>query len=252
MGKYKALIIDDDIESINLLNIYLKKYFPVINRVAQATNINDGIKAFTKTMPELLLLDIDLGNDTIFSFIDSIGKIEGEIIFISSHQEFGVKAVNYNVTGFIVKPININDLKKVINKAIFNLENKKTAVQKSTNQNAIIKKVDYPAKIGIPYLNKIELIIVDTILYLEADGKYTIFHLEENKEKIASRNLGEYQKILDPKVFFRVHHRYLVNINMVTNIHKTNGTNYCELKNGKKIPIAKRRQDLLNIFLRIK
>ncbi|MCL7753310.1 LytTR family DNA-binding domain-containing protein [Polaribacter sp. Z022] len=249
MITYKTLIIDDDTENINILSIYLKKYLPMINIVAVANNVNQGITEYLKTQPDILLLDIDLGNDTIFSFIDNIGSITGEIIFISSHPEFGVKAVNYNVTGFIVKPINVLELQKTINKAITNIQNKRSISNNSTPQsNAII---NYPTNIAIPTVNKIELIPVSTIMYLEANGKYTIFHLTNNKEKIASRNLGEFEKILDPIIFFRVHHRYLVNIKMVSNIYKTDG-NYCELNNGKNIPIAKRRQELLNKFLRLK
>lgn len=240
MKKYSALIIDDDIENINLLKIYLKKYCPMIDVVAQAINVNEGVRAYVRTDPEILLLDIELENDTIFSFIDTIGKNDKEIIFISSHPEFGVKAVNYNITGFIVKPIKEINLKKIISKAIFNIEN-----------NCKEKLLDYPIKIAIPSVNNIQLISVDSILYLEADGKYTIFHLKNNVEKVASRNLGEYEKLLDPKKYFRIHHRFLVNIDAIANIHKSDGY-YCELINGKNLTIAKRRQELFNKFLKLK
>ena len=247
MKRYKTLIIDDDAENINILKIYLKKYCPAIELVGEANNVNDGVREYLKNKPEILLLDINLENDTIFSFIDAIGKIEGEIIFISSHTEFGVKAVNYNVTGFIVKPINVTDLQQKINKAVFNIETK------LAHENLVAKRNedDYPLNIAIPSITKVELISIESILYLEAGGKYTVFHLTGNKEKIASRNLGEYEKILNPKNFFRIHHRFLVNIKMVVNIHKTDG-NYCELINGKNLPIAKRRQDLFTKFLRLK
>lgn len=245
MKKYKTLIIDDDIENINLLKVYVSKYCPEAEVLGEAKNVNDGVREYLRIKPEILLLDIDLGNETIFNFIDAIDNIKGEIIFISSHTEFGVKAVNYNITGYIVKPIKATELQKIMAKAIFNLE---TALSNSTSAN---NKIDFPINIAVPTVNKIELIPVNTIKYLEADGKYTIFHLTDNQEKIASRNLGEYEKIVNPKLFFRIHHRYLVNINMVSNIYKTGG-NYCELIDGKALPIAKRRQDLFHKFLRLK
>ena len=241
MKKYSTLIIDDDKENITLLKIYLKQYCPFLEVVSEACNVMDGIREYTVSKPQLLLLDIDLGDDDIFSFIDGIGKTNSEIIFISSHTEYGVKAVNYNVTGFIVKPIDVIKLQKIINKAILNLENRLVENNKEY----------YSTNIAIPSLNKVELISCSSLEYLEADGKYTVFHLQESKEKIASRNLGEYEKILDPQVFFRIHHRYLVNVNMIANIHKEDG-NYCEMINGKSLPIAKRRQDLFNKFLKLK
>ncbi|WP_435415103.1 LytR/AlgR family response regulator transcription factor [Polaribacter aestuariivivens] len=251
MNEYKTLIVDDDIDNIKILEVYINKFFPSINIVGQAHNVNDAVKKYLNKEPDILLLDIELDNDTIFSFIDAIGKVNSEIIFISSHPEFGVKAVNYNVTGFIVKPIDIQQFKKIINKAICNIENKKN-INKVLQEKALINNVGYyPINIAIPSIHKIELISIKDCIYLEADGKYTIFHLKNGKKKIACRNMGEYEKILDPKVFFRVHHGYIININMVANIHKTDGT-YCELISGNNIPIAKRRQEVFFKFLKLK
>jgi two-component system LytT family response regulator len=247
MNNYTALIIEDDIDNINLLKTYIKNKLSNINVVGQAMNVTNGVSEYLKNKPDILLLDIELGNETIFNFIDTIGKVESEIIFISSHTEFGVKAVNYNVTGFIVKPIEAAQLIKIINKAIFNIERKKI----NQDQALLKNRNSFPLNIAIPSVNKIELISIEECIYLEADGKYTIFNLINNKKKVASRNLGEYGKIIDPKIFFRVHHRYIVNINKVAKIHKTDGT-YCELVNGQNIPIAKRRIDLFNRFLKLK
>lgn len=241
MKKYSALIIEDDIKNIKILKIYLNKYFPFIEVVSEATNVSDGILAYTINKPDILLLDIDLGEDTIFSFIDSVGNIDAEIIFISSHTEYGVMATNYNVTGFVVKPIQITELQKIINKAITNIE---TRLQRT-------KDVNLSSKIAIPSVSDIELVSKESLVYIEADGKYTIFHLENGQQKIASRNLGEYEKILDSEFFFRIHHKYIVNINMTKKIYKEDGY-YCELINGKTLPIAKRRQELFNKYLNLK
>lgn len=245
MEKYKALILDDEIENIKILKIYLKKFFPQIEIVAEAKSVCEGVQMYLKTEPDILLLDVGLGNDDAFSFIDSIGKSNSEIIFISSSSSYGVKAVNYNITGYVLKPIDTDKLKKAVNKAIFNLETKR-------NEDKIEKiKLDYPTVLAVPSIQKVEVILVESVEFLEADGKYTIFNLTSSDKKIASRNLGEYEKILDPKLFFRIHHRFLVNTNKINNIHKTDGY-YCELESSKTLPIAKRRQELLNKFLKLK
>ncbi|QTD36765.1 response regulator transcription factor [Polaribacter batillariae] len=249
MKKYKALIIDDDLSNINLLKIYLNKFCPMTDVVAEALDVNAGVRAYLETKPDLLFLDINLGNDDAFSFLDSIGKTNAEIILISSHTSYGVKAVNYNVTGYVLKPIDVEELKKIIHKAFFNIETKNRVLQE-TDKDAEVKR-EFPDMIAVPSIKKVELISVDSIDYLEADGKYTIFHQLNEQTKIASRNLGEYEKILDPKVFFRIHHRFLVKTSRITSIHKTDG-NYCELANGKTLPIAKRKQDDFNKYLRLK
>lgn len=245
MKKYKVLILDDEIENIKILKIYLKKFFPEIEIVAEAKSVYEGVQTYLKTEPDILLLDVGLGNDDAFSFIDSIGKSNSEIIFISSNSSYGVKAVNYNITGYVLKPIDTDKLKKAVNKAIFNLETKR-------NEDKIEKiELDYPTVLAVPSIKKVEVILVESVEFLESDGKYTIFNLTSSDKKIASRNLGEYEKILDPKLFFRIHHRFLVNTNKIKNIHKTDGY-YCELESGKTLPIAKRRQELFNKFLKLK
>ena len=121
MKKYKTLIIDDKVEDLNLLKTIIKTNFPILEIVAEASNVQTGIQKYLKTTPEILLLDVNLENDTIFSFIDQLENKTVEIILISSHNNFAVSAVKYDVTGYVLKPLKIKDLKKAIQKAIFNL-----------------------------------------------------------------------------------------------------------------------------------
>ncbi len=246
MNTYKALIVDDEKDNIELLKIYLSRYCPNIEVIATATNVDEAIRQFIKFEPKLLLLDINLGKEDAFQFLDSIQNAKSEIVFISSHTEYGVKAVNYNVTAFITKPIKVDELKMAANKAIFNI------LRQNNYEKDEGDHEEYHAHlIAIPSTARIDLIHMDYIIYAEADGRYTIFHLTNGTTKIASRNLGEYEKQLNSKQFFRIHHRYIVNLKMMTNINKSGG-NYCELSNNKSLPIAKRRQEELNKILKIK
>lgn len=105
--------------------------------------------------------------------------------------------------------------------------------------------------IALPNLNSIEFVETKNILYLEADGNYTIFHLVHSITKVVSKNIGEYEKILPTNFFFRIHHKYITNFKKVTLISKSDGY-YCELTNGKTLPVAKRRQEELRKFLKLK
>jgi len=83
-----------------------------IESIHTANTINQGLEIYSLLKPDILLLDIDLGNDTIFSLLEVIAPSESEIIFISSHKDFGVEAVYHNIAAYILKPIKIVDLKK--------------------------------------------------------------------------------------------------------------------------------------------
>ncbi|GAA4936116.1 LytTR family DNA-binding domain-containing protein [Algibacter agarivorans] len=244
MKKYSALILDDDIENIKLLSIYINKYFKNINIIATVNDIENCIEAYYTYLPDLLFLDVELeGNETSFNFLESIEHIKSKTIFISSYDEYAIKAINLDVVGYILKPIKINELVKVVDKAISQIK------KEATNLDS--HKLSSNNIIAIPSASKVELVPVQNIVYLEADGRYTIFHLSNGSNRVSSRNLGEYEKMLNKSVFFRIHHRYIVNLNMVNNINKTAG-NYCELLNNKALPIAKRRQESLNKFLNLK
>ncbi|MDC9722995.1 MAG: LytTR family DNA-binding domain-containing protein [Urechidicola sp.] len=243
MKKYSALIVDDDQESILLLKNYLNRHCPDVVVMATATNIVDAINEFNKYTPEILLLDIQLNDENIFSFIDKIENLTSQLIFISSHDEFALKAIKYQATDFVTKPIQINDLFSAVNRAIqkINLSKKKNS-----------REVNELTFIAISSIDSVDIIKIDDIIYCEADGRYTNFHLSNMKTKISCRNLGEYEEMFSrTDFFFRIHYKYIVNLNKLISIDKAAG-NYCEFGDGISLPIAKRRQQELAKFLKLK
>lgn len=246
--KLTALIVDDEIENINLINIYLKKYCKRIKETFVAQTVDDAVSKYLEHYPDILILDIELNEEAnSFHILQKIPYTNAEIIFITSHKHYAIEAINSVIpSAYLVKPINPSDFILAIEKAVKNIETKRIFEESDSEIND-----KYLEFIAIPSTNKIDIIHPGDIVYIEADGRYTIFHLTNGNHKIASRNLGEYEKQLDPKQFFRIHHSYIVNLNMVVNINKSAG-NYCELLNNKALPIAKRRQERLHRFLKIK
>ncbi|MDD7886226.1 LytTR family DNA-binding domain-containing protein [Flavivirga sp. 57AJ16] len=250
MSKIEALIVEDDILSLNILKNQLRVHFKNINISGVAKNIKDTLNLYKKIKPKILFLDINLGNENSFSILDIIEKSEfnTQIIFTTSHKEYAIKAIEHNATDYILKPVSKKHLIKAVDRALNNINDsyKLELYEEESKRN-----IKYPKIIAIPYVDKIELVKTENILYCEADGRYTKFHLTNGDIKIASRNLGEYEKLLDPNIFIRIHYSCIVNILMIHHINKTDG-NYCHLVNHKTLPIAKRRQNELNKFLNLK
>jgi two-component system LytT family response regulator len=120
-----------------------------------------------------------------------------------------------------------------------------TQIQKEFKK---VQKVDF---IAVPSVSKIDVLKVDKLLYCEAEGRYTTFYLEDGKTITSSKNLGEYEKQLPNDLFFRIHHKYLINLKKVSSINKEGGR-YCEMLNNSFLPISKRKQEEFNRFLRLK
>lgn len=246
-NKFKTLIVEDDEVNIELLKLFLQKYCPNIDVIGEAKNSKEFIDLLLHYKPDILFLDIELGEKkNTFDILNEIGELDCEIIITSSHKDYAIKAINqYQVSGYIIKPIKPTKLINAIKVAEKNILLKKTAL------NVKIEKNDFSNIIGLPTATSIHLIDIKDIIYLEADGKYTVFHLSKDVVKVVSKNIGFYEKILPKNIFFRIHHKYIVNLKKITTINKSDGI-YCILNNGKFLSIANRRLDKLRRFLKLK
>ena len=170
---------------------------------------------------------------------------------MSGEVEYAYKAIKLNAVDFLQKPLNVNDFIISIYKTLKMIEMEQVfqnqKIQQINTINSLYQSNDY---VAIASIDKIELLKIDDIVYCKAEGKYTEFHLSNGKKILSSKNLGEYKNILESGSLFRIHHSYVINIKHITKITKKDGY-YCELINGDKLPIAKRRQDEFLKFIKL-
>ena len=236
-----------------LLIHFLNKYCPRIEVIGQADTKEDAIQIIPQLEPNILFLDIVLDEGTGFDVLETIDTENVQVVFVTAFDEFAIKAFKYNAVDFVLKPVEIESLILAVNSAIERIENNQYIEQKrlSALVDAMTTEKLNQDFIAIPTVEKIEFIKTNTIIYCQSDGKYTEFYLTNNKKIVSSKNLGEYEQLLDDNVFFRIHNSYIVNLNFVQNINKAAG-NYVELQDNVSLPIAKRRQESLHKFLNLK
>jgi len=242
--RIKTLIVEDDGLNIALLQKLIETYCPELDVIATAKNSDEFIDVLFSEAPDLILLDIHLGEQkSSLEILSEINDLQSEIIIISADESQAMKAINqYHVAGYILKPINIIQLKSVIETALEHIDLKSVARKSESFHSESV--------IAVSTLKSIEFLEMKDILYLEADGKYTVFHLLDREIRVVSKNIGEYEKILPSQFFFRIHHKYIVNIQKVVTINRSEGI-YCYLINGESLSISKRRQDTLKKFLNV-
>lgn len=242
----KAYIVEDNNMNVELLKELLAKHFPNISIIGEATNSEQFIGLLLENMADIIFLDIELEEKkTSLDILKEFENIHAEVIITSSSKEYALKAMNeHGITSYLLKPLDILSLHKTILKLIKKIDNKQKSKLTVTPENISGEVV------AISSLTSIEIVNINDILYLEADGKYTKFHLEDGITKIVSKNIGSYELLLPKNIFFRIHHKYILNINKTNSVFRTDG-HYCVLKNGKNLPIAKRRIDELRKFLNI-
>lgn len=250
----KTIIVEDEKQNSNLLCYFLEKHCPMLLVEGIAKNIEEAKEMIKLKKPALVFLDIHLENKLIFElFEDKDLVIDFQIIFTTAFEEYALKAFQYNTIDYLLKPINITDLKRAVNKVINNYnELQYPSIQMIKTLEGLIKNEQNKNQKVVPISSQTEILLIkeDDILFCSSQRKYTIFHFTNGKECVSSKNIGEYEKLLSPVKFFRIHNSYIINLTYLIKIDKTKDY-YCELINGELLPLAKRRREQLKNILNI-
>lgn len=242
MGKYNVMIIDDNLLEVLALKKLLSNYCINIKTVNYFLSIEEGILAIQKDRPDIVFLDVMFKESIIFDYLD-LFDFEGiSVIFVSSEGDFAMDAFQNYAVDFILKPFRVDNVIIAINKAIKNI-----AIEK-VETKTVTADFDF---LAISSLDKIDFVEMKDILFCMADGKYTTIFLFNGKKIVSTKNLGEYEKLLNNSFFYRIHHGYIINVRHLISIIKKDGV-YCELVNRITIPISKRRQESFNKFIKLK
>ncbi len=248
MNKLKAVIIEDEIESqatlVNMIRMYCSEVelYAVFDSVAKAV-------PFLKTNEvHFIFLDIELPGESGFSLFDYFPNPEFKIIFTTAYNQYAVKAFKLSAIDYLLKPIDLNDLKNAIEK-VKRLDNnhKMDEVYKMLVQN-----VHHGSqRIAIAHQNGYDLIEVNEILWLEAEINYTIIHLRSNGKITVAKTLKMFEEFLDPGQFFRTSRGSIVNIKYIIKFQKQNGLNITLIDNSV-VPLSEtRKEEFLALYKKI-
>lgn len=237
MRKYEIAIIDENVvDALTLKNIINASCMSLVN-VNCFLNLDEAVISINRTKPDIIILDVMFRNNTLFSFY-KLFQLNGiKILFTTDKTGNSRSAAEKKNTDFIYKPFKSNDVILSINKTL--------GSYLKTDYSDTVHQLDL---VTIASLDKIDFVDMKDIVFCAANGKYTTFHLLNGREIISSKNLGEYEKILNELFFYRVHHSYIINIKHLISVIKNQGT-FCKLIDNATIPIAKRKQSDFNKFI---
>jgi len=247
--KIRSLIVDDEANGRENLSLLLQEFCSEVEICGEANSIDSGLVAIRDIKPQLVFLDIQLGSQTVFELLEQIESIDFQIIFVTAHDHFALKAIEFSAIDYLLKPIEIPKLKSAVDRAINYLESSTIDQRLNTlfqNINSV-KKIDH--KIALTTSEGYEMIYVKDIMYCIADGSYTHFHFTDGSSLIVSKNLKHYQGLLEEYNFSRCHNSCLVNLSYIKTIGKTQG-GYIKMEDDKMLPISKSSR--LKLELKIK
>jgi two-component system LytT family response regulator len=241
MKKIKAIITDDERHSREALFQKLQKYCPEVEIVAMCSNAKEGIEAIKLHKPDVVFLDIEMPVMNGFEMLKLLRENTPQIIFTTAYNEFAIQAIRFSALDYLVKPIEVEELKSAVNRAIKNLEFPVTDQIQALIDN--LSSSSSRQSIAVSTSDGLHLINLSEICYLEAEGNYTRITLNNHKI-LSSKTLGEFEDVLPNRRFFRVHLSCIIHLEFLKKYIRGDGGEVV-MKDGKSLPVARKRKDEL-------
>lgn len=244
-----AIIIDDEENARDIIRMIIEEHSMNIRILGEAGSVLQGAEMIKLHKPDLVFLDIEMPDGTGFNLLSHFQEKDFQVIFITGHSGYAIKAIKVNALDYILKPIQPYELLDAIKKI-------ETKILSGPNQSAgeityasIFRNIsEKPKKISIKTVESILLIDISEIIRCEADRNYTNIYLSNGKKYISSKTLGEFEDQLDGYGFVRVHKSHLINSLNLSFFDKTMGGTLV-MKDKSIVPVSSRKKEELIRFL---
>jgi len=242
----RAVLIDDESSAISNLRKLVETYCEGVEIVGNAMSAVDGIKVIEKTKPDLVFLDIEMPGGNGFDMLECFKQREFDVIFVTSYNQHAIKAFQYSVVDYLLKPVDID----LLIQAVYRVRKRKTEEMNQDSLSGLFQNLHQPIprKLGIALPDGKEYIDIEDIIRIEADGSYSTIRLKSGREIMVSRNIGEYEALLQDHSFLRVHNSHLINMLSVSKYTRHDG-GWVTMEDRSEIPVARRRKDLFESLM---
>ncbi|MCE3259156.1 MAG: response regulator transcription factor [Bacteroidetes bacterium] len=246
----KTIIVDDDKSCINTLEKLLSKYCPQVLILGTANTIPEAVDLIERKNPELVFLDVELNGELGFDLLKRPEAINLNVIFTTAHEKYALRAIKSSCLEYLLKPIDHNELKAAIGKleGQLHLESNKNKIEVLlSNMGA---KDNSFNKIIIPGHDSHIFLNTNEIVCCEADMNYTNVYTEKGEKIVSTKSLKEFEETLDPRIFFRSHKSWLINLNFIKKFLKSDSQ--VLMSNDMLIDISvRKREEFLNLFKKL-
>jgi two-component system LytT family response regulator len=246
MQQQTAILVDDMPQALEMLTQDIANKHPMIQIIGTANSVVSAAKILQKKQPDMLFLDIMLGDGTGFDLLEIIPNLTSKIIFVTASDEFAIRAFKFAAIDYILKPYSDKELKNAIDKAIHQIRPKNE--QLSVLQESIARPNQLPKKISLHTLDKIVVVSLDEIIRCKSDNNYTTFYFENGTKLMVTKTLKFYADLLKDNSFLRVHQSHLVNTKYIKEFIKSDG-GYLVLKDKSTVSVSvRKRAEVLEAF----
>jgi two-component system, LytTR family, response regulator len=244
----KAVIIDDEENNILNLQSLLKQYCPELIVVATARHATSGVQNIMQHKPDIVFLDIEMPDQNGFDLLRSLPEHNFEIVFVTAHQQYGIQAVKFAAIDYLLKPINIDELKMAVAKAVRKRVQRKNNIQLENLMLLLKQQPKAEHRIALPTAKETRLAKTDEIIRCESLNNYTNFYFANGEKLMVSKPIYEYEELLQDYQFIRCHQSHLVNKKYIKSWVKEDG-GYLLLEDKTQVPISRQKKEAIKNLL---
>lgn len=233
-----AVIVDDEKKNRESLRKLLREYCPDVKVMGESASVQEAIECCRRENPDLVFLDVEMPNGSGFDFLRQMEPVNFKVIFVTAHAHYAIKAIRFSALDYLLKPVDTDDLIEAVRKAIEKPMHAQTMQYKTLLDNLSatgLTKLAIPIKDGFAFLEPEE------IIRLEADGTYTHLYTIDQKYT-GTKNIKEYEQMLQDHFFFRSHHSHLINLHHVKKFSRLDGY-FVQMSDGSEVEISRRKKD---------
>jgi two-component system LytT family response regulator len=238
----RTVLIDDEIDSIRILQRLLEAYCPEVSIVGKADGVETGIHTIQTAKPDLVLLDIEMTQGNAFDLLNQLQPINFQIIFVTAFDNYAIRAFKYSAVDYLLKPVDIDDLCAAVERVTQKIQGKSFLDQMQSLLHNVETFHLSQQKMAVPTLTGLIFVAIRDIMRFEAKGSYTAIYLNNGEQIMATRNIKEYEDLLPAVIFCRVHNSHIINLHKIQKYHKGRG-GYVIMEDGSSIEVASRRRE---------
>ncbi|MBI9066786.1 MAG: response regulator transcription factor [Salinivirgaceae bacterium] len=216
---YKAVIVDDELDAIEGIKLIIQENCTNIKIAGTAQSVDEAIKTISAEKPDVVFLDIEMPGGSGFDVLEGLPERNFHVIFVTAYNQYAIKAFKYSAIDYLLKPVDIDELIGAINK-VGNYDNSNN--QFETKIETLLENIknNKPEKIALSTSESIEFVKICDIIQIQAEGSYSTLRFLDQSELVVSKNLGEFESLLQDHPFYRTHQSHLISLQHVKKINR--------------------------------
>jgi two-component system, LytTR family, response regulator len=244
----KAIIVDDEQSARMTLRTILDQFFPEVTVVGEADSPKAAVALIEAKQPDLVFLDIQMHSGSGFEVLESLEKINFQVIFVSAHKQHAFDSFRFNATDYLLKPLRIKDLRSALEKVKDNMR-----IVPAAPANALIRQTaqdQFKTQLVVSEPDGFSVLQLSDIVRCEASRNYTHFFMLDKRTEIASKNIKDFDDLLLPHGFARIHKSHIINLSHLVKYVKGRGGEVM-MRDGMVLPVSREKRDaFVELFLR--